>query len=781
MVVKKFDANREKGWRRGREDQRLQPETKRALLIIFLLALGALSLLSFFNLVGPVGSTWRLFLATFFGRVDLLAPFILIAVGIHVWFPERLWVRCGQWWGVALLVLSLVGLFHLRVPTEDALAVIGEEQGGGYLGLVIAYPLQRVAGIWGALIILFAGALAGLVLVFETSLTGLLAPTKWGFRILGWFKTKWRLFIGRFSSQECILPGDRDDGVEFSREAIGDEIKPKGNSEELRDPSWEGYGEAAADTREAARSALAPKQRVLFPTVRRHAKVELPLELLTAKAGKPTAGDIEANKETIQKTFANLGIEVEMGEVAVGPTVAQYTLRPAEGVKLSQITGLANDLALALAAHPIRIEAPIPGKSLVGIEVPNQQVAIVPLREVLASDEFKRRSSQLSFAVGKDVAGKPWVADLAKMPHLLIAGATGSGKSVMINSVLISLLYQNQPEDLQLILIDPKRVELTVYNAIPHLRTPVITSVDRTINALRWVVGEMDRRFQALSEASKRNIEAYNANGGEHMPYIVVVVDELADLMSVAAAEVEAAIIRLAQMARAVGIHLVLATQRPSVDIITGLIKANITARIAFAVASAVDSRTILDVTGAEKLVGRGDLLFMTAELSKSRRLQGAYVSDEEIERVVAYWHEKGGAPQYDEDIVTSRVLEGDFFAVDGGSDPRLDEVRDLVIRAGRASASFLQRRMSIGYARAARLLDLLEEEGTIGPGDGAKPRDVLRTVEDLNARAHPLPRQDQQGITDEEEKVGGGEGNEGGIIDENLRHNHDGIPEENH
>ena len=756
MAVKKFEKIREKEWRREREDRGLQPETKRALTIIFLLALGALSVLSFFHAAGPVGDTWRLFLATFFGRVDVVAPLILIAVGLHAWFPERLYVRRGQWWGVALLTLALAGLFHLRVPAEDALAVIGDERGGGYAGLLIAYPLRQTAGVWGALTILFAAALAGLVLVFETSLTGLLAPTQWGYALLARITARWRSLTAALGSR--FLPrlrarlDAREDDIEFAREDIADQEESAHTHGEPLDRSGETEEMPDAAFPAAAEERRPPVQRPLFPAARRRAKVEVPLELLTAKAGKPTAGDIEANKETIQKTFANFGIDVDMGDVAVGPTVTQYTLRPAEGVKLAQIVSLANDLALSLAAHPIRIEAPIPGKSLVGIEVPNQQVAIVPLREVLGSDEFKRRASNLSIAVGKDVAGKPWIADLAKMPHLLIAGATGSGKSVMINSLLVSLLYQNQPEDMQLILVDPKRVELTAYNAIPHLRTPVITQVDRTIQALRWVVEEMDRRFITLSEAGKRNIEAYNADGRARMPYLVVVVDELADLMSIAAAEVEAAIIRLAQMARAVGIHLVLATQRPSVDIITGLIKANITARIAFAVASAVDSRTILDVTGAEKLVGRGDLLFVTAELSKPRRLQGAYVSDEEIERVAAYWREKGGAPQHDEDITARAAPGSEGYAAEGDGDARLDEARNLVVRAGKASASFLQRRMSVGYARAARLLDLLEEEGTIGPGDGAKPRDVLRTMDDLLVRAHPRTDGEEEPMVGEDE-----------------------------
>lgn len=497
----------------------------------------------------------------------------------------------------------------------------------------------------------------------------------------------------------------------------------------------------------------------LFATVRRRPRVDVPLSLLTGKSGKPTSGDIEGNKETIKRTFANFNVEVEMGDVSIGPTVTQYTLRPAMGVKVSQITSLANDLALALAAHPIRIEAPIPGKSLVGIEVPNQQVALVPLRDCLASDAFKKRKSSLSFAVGKDVAGAAWVADLSKMPHLLIAGATGSGKSVMINSLIVSLLYQNQPDDLRMIMVDPKRVELSVYNDTPHLLTPVVTDVDRTINALRWVVAEMDRRFHQLSKTGKRNIAVYNDIAEERLPYIVVIIDELADLMAVAAAEVEAAIIRLAQMARAVGIHLVVATQRPSVDVITGLIKANITARIAFAVASTVDSRTILDTSGAEKLLGRGDLLFTTAELSKPRRLQGAFVADQEIERVVEYWKNEGGAPEYHDEITAPAAGEGGRDnGAPGGGDPRLGEARELVVTSGKASASFLQRRMSIGYARAARLLDLLEGEGTIGPGEGAKPRDVLVRIEDLHTTVHLLDEEDGM---DTDQAAADGEGSE--------------------
>jgi len=469
-----------------------------------------------------------------------------------------------------------------------------------------------------------------------------------------------------------------------------------------------------------------------------HVQIDLPMDLLNAKIGKPTSGDIKNNMLIIQRTLENFGIPVEMGEVNVGPTVTQYTLKPAEGIKLTKITTLSNDLALSLAAHPIRIEAPIPGKSLVGVEVPNQTKAIVGLREVLAGEMFKNRKTNVMVALGKDVSGKVWLDDLSKMPHLLVAGATNSGKSVCLNAIIVSLLYQNNPDDLRFIMVDPKRVELPVYNGVPHLLTPVITEVGKTINALKWCLNEMDRRFEALAKAGKRNIVSYNETGKDKMPFIVFVIDELADLMVAAGRDVEASVIRLAQMARAVGIHLVLATQRPSVDVITGLIKANMPARIAFSVASGIDSRTILDSLGAEKLLGRGDMLFTTAEISKPRRLQGAFVSDNEIKRIVNYIKDRSGEPQYIEAVTDRQKVKGIAgVGLDGGSgdsDELLEEAKELIINSGKASASYLQRRLSIGYARAARLLDLLEEAGVISQGNGAKPREILITREQYDS-----------------------------------------------
>ena len=435
------------------------------------------------------------------------------------------------------------------------------------------------------------------------------------------------------------------------------------------------------------------------------------------------------NKEVIRRTLDKFGIPVEMGEVSVGPTVTQFTLKPGEGVKLSRITGLHNDLALALAAHPIRIEAPIPGKSLVGVEVPNQSVATVGMRELIETREFRERTAALTFILGRDVSGKPWTADLGRMPHMLVAGATGSGKSVCLNVLIMSFLYANGPDDLKLIMVDPKRVELQVYNGVPHLLTPVITKVPETVNALKWALREMDQRYDMLAKFGARDIASYNTRVQDKLPYIVIIIDELADLMATAAQDVEGPIVRLAQMSRAVGIHLVLATQRPSVDVITGLIKANIPARIAFAVASQMDSRTILDQQGAEKLLGRGDMLFSTAELATPKRIQGAFISETEISRVVDFIKSKYEPADYD--LSVTERAQGGGVAFGGGlpeedSDPLIPEAKEEILRAGKASASLLQRRLKVGYARAARLLDLLEQEGFIGPGDGAKPREIL-------------------------------------------------------
>lgn len=474
------------------------------------------------------------------------------------------------------------------------------------------------------------------------------------------------------------------------------------------------------------------------------------LELLEKKEKPADPGDVQQNAQTIKDTFSEFNVDVEMEDANVGPKVTQYTLRPPAGTKLSRITALESNVALNLAAQSLRMEAPIPGRKAVGIEVPNIRAADVRLYGVLNSKQWKASSQPLAFAIGKDISGNAVVGELNKMPHLLIAGQTGSGKSVMINTLLTSLLYRNSPSEMKLILVDPKQVEMAPYDKIPHLLTPVINEPEKTISALKWAVNEMERRYKLLAEEKVREIESYNkrlrqrgrkisvededGNMQEHeegtMPYIVIVIDELADLMMLAARDVEGLIVRLAQKARAVGIHLVLATQRPSVNVITGLIKANVPARIAFTVASQVDSRTILDSMGAEKLLGQGDMLMKTAQMNKPKRVQGAWVTDEEVIKITDHLRMQS-APQYNDEVVAQSVQISDKGGVamdmDGGSsdDMYKDAVR-VVVEGRKASTSFLQRRLRIGYSRAARLMEEMEEQGVIGPADGSRPRDVL-------------------------------------------------------
>lgn len=602
----------------------------------------------------------------------------------------RFFIRLStDWWGLIgylipfiFLGYGLVLLFPSRFQAKPS-SVLGVILSlifvpamisplGGVIGSGVRALFQGFLGPYASLILVFALAIISLLIAFNTSIKSL------------WQK------LGPSAAEGVRINEPRASVFTTLNRQRPASYPPQGN---LAGPAWE------------------------YPS----------LELLDESASKATSGNIAKNVEIVQKTLKDFGVEVAMGDVNIGPTVTQYTFKPAEGVKLNQITARTNDLALALAAHPIRLEAPIPGKSAVGIEVPNKVGALVTLKEILTDDTFKNKKSNLTLPLGRDVAGTPFAADLKDMPHLLIAGATGAGKSVSINSMIISLLYQNSPQDLRLILVDPKRVEFTHYNGIPHLLSPVVFDVDKTISALKWTVAEMDRRFRLFQETNRRNIEVYNANPPNgRLPYIVIFIDELADLMAQAANEVEAAIVRLAQMARATGIHLVMATQRPSVDVITGLIKANITNRIAFAVASQVDSRTILDLAGAERLLGNGDMLYLGNELGKPKRVQGVLITDKEIAKVTEFLKSKS-APQYDETILTYKIgsergLTGELLA----EDELYEEAKETVVLAGKASASLLQRRLRIGYARAARLLDMLEEAGVIGPADGAKPRDVM-------------------------------------------------------
>lgn len=469
-----------------------------------------------------------------------------------------------------------------------------------------------------------------------------------------------------------------------------------------------------------------------------------PVELLSKgkKASRGSAKMLADTAAKLQKTLYSFGVSAKVENVSVGPTITRYELKPAEGTRVSKIANLADDIALNLAAETIRIEAPIPGKQAVGIEVPNKEKEAVHLREVIESSEFENNKSKLSVALGKDVAGKTIIADIGKMPHVLIAGSTGSGKSVCINSIITSIIYNAKPSEVKLVMVDPKVVELSVYNGIPHLLIPVVTDPKKAAGALAWAVQEMDDRYNKFAQKGVRDLKGYNKaiekeNENAKLPQIVIIIDELADLMMVAAKEVEEAICRLAQKARAAGMHLVIATQRPSVDVITGLIKANVPSRIAFAVSSQVDSRTILDSTGAEKLLGKGDMLFYPVGASKPLRVQGAFVSDDEVEKIVDFIKMNAGEVSYSEDIIESieksnksdkELLESE--ACEDDSDPFLQDAIETVIEIGQASTSFIQRRFKVGYARAGRIIDQMEERGIISGYQGSKPREVLMSKE---------------------------------------------------
>ena len=664
-------------------DLEVSPDTAREILGVSMIVLGIVFLLAILNLAGSLGFFVYTLSKIGIGWTVLFMPVIFVALGIGFLYPQKFLIRPSTILGALIFILAASSIIHLVFARGATIEQIRLGVGGGYLGYSVTYVFLQILGFWASLIIFIGVLISSFLLTFNTSTLRL--------------KEKWK---------------------EIKEERLKrKEIVVKEGEEELR-----------FDSKKVSGKAEKPPIDVEFsytPIVSDKDWRLPPLDLLSTQMTTPDSGDIQENVKIIEKTLKNFGVSVDMVDVNVGPTVTQYTLKPDTGVKLNKITVLNNDLALALAAHPLRIEAPIPGKSLVGIEIPNKSVSIVRLRKLLETEAFTKRKSNLSVVLGRDVAGAPVYVNLESMPHLLIAGSTGSGKSVCINSLITSFLYENSPRDLKFLLIDPKRVELTIYDGIPHLLTEVVTEIDKTVNALKWMVQEMERRYKVFSEKGSRDIHTYNrVYKKERLPYIVLIIDELADLMHVAAADVEGAIVRIAQMARATGIHLVVATQRPSVDVLTGLIKANITSRIAFAVASQVDSRTILDTAGAEKLLGRGDMLYFSSDVSKPRRIQGVYIANDEIKRVVDFLGGKE-EPSYDHEITEKKVGES-FLVGSIPEDPLYEEAVEVVKHAKKASASLLQRRLRVGYARAARLLDLLEERGVVSPQEGNKPRDVL-------------------------------------------------------
>lgn len=713
-----------------REQLNIPAQTKQGILVVLLVLGGLILTLAGFNIAGPKGSDIYELFHYLLGFGYFLLPTLFFLLAANAMRAESS--------GITLLKTVVGAVF---VTTGLGFIALVSPKNGGMVGTLIASPLLQFFDIYVSLLILGGLMLISLIILLE----GGISATPF-------------LEIGRVISLlfRKLL----------NREAREKEPLVTGANTEEEDEDEEEYDEEAD---EEPRIALPPRMKPqVQPQVdmKRANAARLaqllgeykapPISILERDKGRPGVGDIKANANIIKRTLANFGIVVELDEISIGPSVTRYAIKPAEGVKLQKIVGLQTNLELALAAHPVRIEAPIPGKSLVGIEVPNSSKVTVGLGNLLDAPEFKDSPKPLLVALGRDIGGGSNFANIAKMPHGLIAGATGSGKSVTIHTIINSLLFRLGPSQLRFLMIDPKRVELTLYNPIPHLLSPVITDAKKAIQALRWAGKEMDRRYTLLEENRVRDIDSYHQNvltpkleelrkkGAadegekvpEAMPYIVIIIDELADIMQTYPRELEAAVVRLAQMSRAVGIHLLLSTQRPSVNVITGLIKANIPSRIALQVASQIDSRTILDQGGAEKLLGAGDMLYLSGDMGKPVRLQSAYIGEAEVKKVVDYIAQNNeaelpidiGAPLPGQ-AGSGTGLVGSFdgnMDEGGDEDDMYESARAAVIESGKASTSFLQRRLGLGYSRAARIMDMLEQRGVIGPANGAKPRDIL-------------------------------------------------------
>ena len=691
--------------------EKISGDTKRSVAAILLIGMAVILILASLNAAGPAGRLIYGSLGKLFGWGYFLFPSIALIVAILFLISNQQKFFSITFVGAILFIVSGLGLIDILFPGR-----------GGLIGNLFG-ALENPFGYAASIVIAATFLIASLLITLNASIRFKKKPAeekiiKNAAEIKIAEEPKFQ--IEQKQSETMDIPEAESDSAEISKKSEESGISAEG-------------GSASGGKDKKLKPASSPIHQL--KTIRYTAP---PLSLLKSSVEKPTSGDLRANANIIKRTLDGFGVSVEMGEINIGPKVTRYTLKPAEGIKLSRITALNQDLSLALAAHPIRIEAPIPGKSLVGIEVPNKAAAIVRLGSLMNYPEFQN-SGPLTFILCRDVTGEPIIADIEKMPHLLVAGSTGSGKSVALHSLLVSLLYKNSPETLRLILIDPKKVELSVYDGIPHLISPVITDGKKTIGVFRWAIQEMERRYEILLDAGSRDITSYNKSQPQSLPYILLVIDELADLMAAYGREIENYVVRLAQMARATGIHLIVSTQRPSVEVITGLIKANITARVALQVASQVDSRTILDGAGAEKLLGGGDMLFISAESFKPKRIQGAYISEEEINKVADFIKENNPASEETKpnELTAAEALESmnkenifDDYTPDD-DDELYDEAIKVVTEAKKASASLLQRRLKIGYARAARLLDIMEAKGAIGPGDGAKPREVFLKQED--------------------------------------------------
>jgi len=689
-----------RGRRRKPFKLKLKKETIYSISSTILLSLGGLIILSFAKR-GSLLVKMNVYLMKFFSWGAFLLPFLFISAGLMLTRLKWRIAKPNVFVGGSLVFFSSIGIFK-----------------AGIAGWQIWSGMASLISGLGALIVLLGCLFVGAVVLFETSLAEILLIT--GAIFKAFRKNIKILFKGgkKEVGEKVIMPKKEEVKIKGLRERESGQTKEVQAPVPVKQKSGEELSSQIVSNVQSGK-----EQKWVYP----------PLDLLNdIHGGEAERGDLKKNAAVIEKTLDSFGIDAQVVEVNCGPAVTQYALEIAMGTKLSKITSLSNDLALALAAPKgqIRIEAPIPGRSLVGVEVPNRSLEIVGLKKMLSSKVMEKSSSKLTVALGRDVSGNPAVDNIARMPHVLIAGATGSGKSVCINSFIATMLFRASPFEVKLILVDPKRVELTQYNGIPHLLTPVIIEPEKVIASLKWAVAEMERRYKLFAEKGARNIEAYNKQSGfQALPYIVIIIDELADVMFFAPSEVEDTITRVAQMARATGIHLIVSTQRPSVDVLTGLIKANIPCRIAFNVSSMVDSRVIIDSPGAEKLLGRGDMLYIPPDQAKPTRIQGTFVADDEVKRLIDFLKKTGVEPRYTQEVTekyTAKASSGPGISDEDEKDELFEDAVKVVCKYDRGSASLLQRRLSVGYARAARILDQLEREGIVGPHQGSKSRDVL-------------------------------------------------------
>lgn len=715
---------------------KLSEHVSREISGIFFLGFAILNFLALQNNGGSIGQLWdENILTPIFGLGSFVVPAISLIISLTLLLSKKIAFAFGRVLGVILLIVSSLGIIQLSAPIATMFE--SSAQYGGYIGFTANFILYILFGSTGATVILSAIVLVSLLLIFNISFSEL-------FSFFGeWITDTEKSHKATSSSSKTSPSTVRRRGAEGDQDEFALNIVRGGTEDKHSKAEQKRIVSISQQTQNNTTETNKTEEKALGTEKNRvdYSNYKFPeLDFLNSDSKNKDHDDDELvkNAEIIQRKLEQFNVKVTMKDAHVGPTVIQYTLKPDEDVKLSKITTLKNDLALALSARAIRIEAPIPGKGLVGIEVPAHNRSLVHLGSILKSPIFQNSKGELKLALGRDVSGNPVIDDLTKMPHLLVAGQTGSGKSIGINSFIISLLYQHTPETLRLILIDPKRVELTNYNNIPHLLTPVITEPSKALHSLKWTVSEMNRRYKELARNKKRNIQEYNKAFTENqLPYIIIIVDELADLMMAASKEIEATICRIAQMARATGIHLIIATQRPSVDVITGLIKANIPTRIAYTVATGIDSRTIIDSIGADDLLGEGDMLYLASNMAKPLRQQGSFVSTQETSKIINFLKLNNETEvKYDDSIIEEHNevsipgISRRSAAISGDGSSDLEKAIQAIRENRKASASFLQRRCSFGYAKAARILDQLEEMGLVGPSNGAKPRAIYISEE---------------------------------------------------